>query len=197
MTGGTASSRWADNDDDIAEAEQRKREKAERKRAKAAKQQELADIERRRQEQKLQGEEPQPAQAKDNFKDSSAIEEGESTGSLGPPVKKRRLSPEKEDEPVKLLRYNAPSWGPARRVDNFEKLNHIEEGSYGWVSRAKEIATGEVVALKKLKMDIAQEGFPVTALREIQTLTRTRHRHIVDLREVVVGDTMNESVRAV
>jgi hypothetical protein len=30
-------------------------------------------------------------------------------------------------------------------VDNFERLNHIEEGSYGWVSRAKDISTGEIV----------------------------------------------------
>jgi cell division cycle 2-like protein len=77
-------------------------------------------------------------------------------------------------------------------VDNFEKLNHIEEGSYGWVSRARETATGEIVALKKLKMDNSNDGFPVTGLREIQTLMDSRHEHIVKLREVVMGDTMKE-----
>jgi cell division cycle 2-like protein len=41
-------------------------------------------------------------------------------------------------------------------------------------------------------MDKSGDGFPITALREIQTLKQARHRHIVDLREVVVGDTSNE-----
>ena len=77
-------------------------------------------------------------------------------------------------------------------MDNFEKLNHIEEGSYGWVSRARENATGEVVALKKLKMEPANDGFPVTGLREIQTLMACHHEGIVGLREVVMGDAMGE-----
>ena len=88
----------------------------------------------------------------------------------------------------------AREWGPCRFIDDFERLNHIEEGSYGWVSRAREIATGEVVALKKLKMDNLNDGFPVTALREIQTLKESKHRHIVGLREVVVGNALDEYV---
>lgn len=77
-------------------------------------------------------------------------------------------------------------------MDNFEKLNHIEEGSYGWVSRAKEVSTGEVVALKKLKMENSNDGFPVTGLREIQTLMASSHINIVKLREVVMGDKLDE-----
>lgn len=92
-----------------------------------------------------------------------------------------------------LPRQTAPGWGPSRSVDNFERLNHIEEGSYGWVSRARDILTGDVVALKKLKMDGAErDGFPVTGLREIQCLMAMRHRHIVELREVVVGKELHE-----
>ena len=110
------------------------------------------------------------------------------------PSKRRRLSPTQEaDQPRQLVRFHAPSWQPARTIDSFERLNHIEEGSYGFVSRAKELATGEIVAIKKMKMDpgSAQNGFPVTALREIQTLSAAKHRHIVDLREVVVGEKGN------
>jgi len=78
-------------------------------------------------------------------------------------------------------------------VSNFERLNHIEEGSYGFVSRARDITTGEVVALKKLKMDGSeQNGFPVTGLREIQCLMAAKHRHVVDLREIVVGDRLDD-----
>lgn len=116
------------------------------------------------------------------------------------PSKRRRLSTDKptveqdvaEDQPTPLLRFAAPEWGPCRHVSNFETLNHIEEGSYGWVSRAKELSTSEVVALKKLKMDNQNDGFPVTALREIQTLQESRHKHIVDLREVVMGNNLDE-----
>jgi cell division cycle 2-like len=111
-------------------------------------------------------------------------------------AKRQRLSPkaDRETDAVPLLRFAAPGWGPCRRVDNFERLNHIEEGSYGSVSRARESATGAIVALKKLKMDGGSDGFPVTALREIETLLRSRHRHIVNLREVVVGDKLDEWV---
>lgn len=169
-------SRWADEEDDAAAESQRKREKEERKRAKQEKQRRLAEEEERRKAE---------AAGKPNGADR--------------PSKRRKISEEPdrqlaEPTPRPLLRFAAPTWGPCRHVDSFERLNHIEEGSYGWVSRARETATGEVVALKKLKMDNLNDGFPVTALREIQTLKESRHNHVVDLREVVVGNTLNEYV---
>ncbi|KAJ5192220.1 hypothetical protein N7449_008362 [Penicillium cf. viridicatum] len=73
-----------------------------------------------------------------------------------------------------LLCFPGGEWGlPCRHVDNFERLNHIEEGSYGWVSRAKNISTGGVVTLKKLKLENSLDGFPATGLREIETLMET------------------------
>ena len=74
-----------------------------------------------------------------------------------------------------------------RSVENFTKLFKIEEGTYGVVYKAKDKVTGEIVALKMLKLDREEEGFPITALREIHTLKRCKHKNIVDLREVVVG----------
>ena len=113
-----------------------------------------------------------------------------------PPAKRQKVSATTNpaENEFKPLRFPTRTWKPSRHVDEFEKLNHIEEGSYGWVSRAREISTGEVVALKKLKMDNSPEGFPVTGLREIQTLMKSRHPNIVNLREAVMGDTMNELV---
>ncbi|KAJ3073134.1 hypothetical protein HDU98_002170 [Podochytrium sp. JEL0797] len=73
-----------------------------------------------------------------------------------------------------------------RSVDAYEKLNRIEEGSYGIVYRAKDRATGEIVALKKLKLENEKNGFPVTTLREIHTLLLAKHPNIVDVREIVV-----------
>jgi len=80
-----------------------------------------------------------------------------------------------------------------RSVYNYERLNHIEEGSYGVVSRARDKETGDIVALKKLKMDQEKNGFPITSLREIRTLmTVGHHENIVRVREIVVGDTLTQ-----
>lgn len=59
-------------------------------------------------------------------------------------------------------------------------LNHlfgpyrIEEGTYGVVYRAREKATNQIVALKRLKMEKEKEGFPITSLREVNTLLKVR-----------------------
>ncbi len=177
-------SRWADDAEDEALEAQRKREKDLKKAARLEKQ------------RKLEEEILWRKRAENAAEDAAHSHEATNTDSERP-SKKRRLSPgpersSKDLSPVKFLRFPAPEWGPCRHVDNFEKLNHIEEGSYGWVSRAKETATGEIVALKKLKMDNANDGFPVTGLREIQTLMASRHTNIVALREIVIGDKMDE-----
>lgn len=177
-------SRWADDDPETeAVVARQKQEKEERKRAKAEKQRKLEEA----QAQKAAQAEKKPA-------DAAANAEAET----GPPKKRRRLSNEPsepaevEETRSSLLRFPAQEWGPCRHVDNFERLNHIEEGSYGWVTRAKDITTGEVVALKKLKMDNSPDGFPVTGLREIQTLLEARHTNIVHLREIVIGNKLDE-----
>ena len=57
------------------------------------------------------------------------------------------------------------------------------------MARAAELATGKVVALKRLKLDPGdRSGLPVTGLREIQILKDCKHRNIVAMEEVVVGD---------
>eukprot|EP00897_Mesotaenium_endlicherianum_P007341 jgi/Mesen1/6635/ME000034S06089 len=78
-----------------------------------------------------------------------------------------------------------------RSVDNFERLNRIDEGTYGVVYRARDRGTGEVVALKKVKMDKEREGFPLTSLREINILLSFHHASIVDVKEVVVGNNLD------
>lgn len=156
---------------------ERKREKEEKKRLKA---------------EKLRKAEEAAAQQKQQ---AAAVADTQSLQSelSNRPSKRRKLSPEPEQEkevlpPAKLLRFPAPEWKKCRSVEDYEKLNDIEEGAYGWVSRAKDTVTGKVVALKRLKMDNAQDGVPVTGLREIQTLMDCEHPNIVALREVVVGE---------
>ncbi|KAG0151908.1 hypothetical protein CROQUDRAFT_719537 [Cronartium quercuum f. sp. fusiforme G11] len=90
------------------------------------------------------------------------------------------------------LRNLYPTIQGCRSVYSYERLNHIEEGSYGVVFRAKDKETGEIVALKKIKMDQEKNGFPITSLREIHTLMLARHENIVHVREIVVGDTLTQ-----
>ncbi|KAL2916188.1 hypothetical protein HK105_204279 [Polyrhizophydium stewartii] len=94
-------------------------------------------------------------------------------------------------QPVQRPPPLVPFIRPCRSVDNYEKLNRIEEGSYGIVYRARDRATGEIVALKKLKLQNETNGFPVTTLREIHTLLMAKHPHIVDVREIVVTPSLS------
>ncbi|KAH8954260.1 hypothetical protein BDL97_08G070600 [Sphagnum fallax] len=78
-----------------------------------------------------------------------------------------------------------------RSVDEFERLNKIDEGTYGVVFRARNKQTGEIVALKKVKMEKERGGFPMTSLREINVLLSFHHRSVVDVKEVVVGNNLD------
>ncbi|KAJ7523784.1 hypothetical protein O6H91_18G062600 [Diphasiastrum complanatum] len=79
-----------------------------------------------------------------------------------------------------------PSWG-SRSVDCFEKLEQIGEGTYGQVYMAREKATAEIVALKKVRMDNEKEGFPITAIREIKILKKLHHENVIKLKEIVTS----------
>ncbi|TFK94313.1 Pkinase-domain-containing protein [Polyporus arcularius HHB13444] len=85
-----------------------------------------------------------------------------------------------------------PPLVPSRSVYCYERLNSIEEGSYGVVFRARDKETGDIVALKKLKLEEEKHGFPITALREINALMVCKHENVVGIREVVVGDTLTQ-----
>ena len=193
-----AKSRWATEDPETeAIVARQKQEKETKKRAKAERQRKL--------EEASQAQKAADAQKQQN----DALNEQQQQQQQPPPTKRRRLSneqpsgettaspaeAEKQQQQQKrstLLPFPMREWGPCRHVDNFERLNHIEEGSYGWVSRAKDITTSEVVALKKLKMENSADGFPVTGLREIQTLLEARHPNVVYLREIVIGNKVDE-----
>jgi cell division cycle 2-like protein len=90
--------------------------------------------------------------------------------------------------------FAGPPLSSCRSVDFYEKLNRIEEGAYGIVYRARDRRTGEIVALKKLKLDKEKNGFPVTSLREIQTLLLSKHPNIVNVKEITVGESLTRWV---
>jgi len=84
-----------------------------------------------------------------------------------------------------------PAASGCRSVDDFEKLNRVEEGTYGVVYRVRDRDTKEIMALKSLKLEKERDGFPITALREINTLLKAKHENIVSVQEIVVGKTMD------
>jgi len=64
-------------------------------------------------------------------------------------------------------------------TEAYQKLEKIGEGTYGVVYRAKDRATGTVVALKQIRLENEDEGVPSTAIREISVLRELNHQNIV------------------
>ena len=87
--------------------------------------------------------------------------------------------------------YLSPSFrGSCSSVNKYKKLNRVGEGTYGIVYRANErdSPNEDIVALKRIRMQHDNEGFPISALREISLLKKLKHENIVALKEVVVAD---------
>jgi cyclin-dependent kinase len=65
-------------------------------------------------------------------------------------------------------------------------------GTYGVVYKGRDIKTGEIVALKKIRLEAEDEGVPSTAIREISLLKELKDDNIV--RCVLVTSSMIESI---
>nr|XP_043613150.1 cyclin-dependent kinase B2-1-like [Erigeron canadensis] len=73
-------------------------------------------------------------------------------------------------------------------MEAFEKLEKVGEGAYGKVYKARDRATGQIIALKKTKLHEDEEGVPSTTLREISILRMLSYDpHIVKLMDVKQG----------
>ena len=60
---------------------------------------------------------------------------------------------------------------------NFLALEKLGKGTYGSVYKAQK--GNDIVAIKKIKLDVDSEGLPSTALREIAILKKMKHQNIV------------------
>jgi cyclin-dependent kinase len=70
-------------------------------------------------------------------------------------------------------------------MERYVKLEKIGEGTYGIVYKAKDRVTGQIIALKRIRLEAEDEGIPSTAIREISLLNELRHPNIVRLYDVV------------
>lgn len=74
------------------------------------------------------------------------------------------------------------------RVEDFVKLEKIGEGTYGVVFKGRSKKTGEIVAMKKIRLESEEEGVPSTAIREISLLKELQHPNIVHLQDVIMQE---------
>ncbi|CEM00741.1 unnamed protein product [Vitrella brassicaformis CCMP3155] len=78
---------------------------------------------------------------------------------------------------------------PEATDEKYRRVEVVGEGTYGVVWRAVERTTGEVVAIKKMRLESEEEGVPGTAVRECSILMELQHPALVNLKEVVAGAT--------
>lgn len=69
-------------------------------------------------------------------------------------------------------------------MDKYIKQEKLGEGTYGLVSRAIVKDTNEVVALKKIRLELEDDGVPPTSIREISLLRTLKHPNVVNLKDV-------------
>mmetsp|Transcript_18778 Transcript_18778/g.26017 ORF Transcript_18778/g.26017 Transcript_18778/m.26017 type:complete len:329 (+) Transcript_18778:115-1101(+) len=64
-------------------------------------------------------------------------------------------------------------------MEQYDKLEKIGEGTYGKVYKAKCKKTGNLVALKKTRLEMDEEGVPSTTLREVSLLQVLSKNHFI------------------
>lgn len=73
-------------------------------------------------------------------------------------------------------------------ADDFTKIEKIGEGTYGVVYKGRHKKTGKIVAMKKIRLEMEDEGIPSTAIREISLLKELQHPYIVRLEDVLMEE---------
>lgn len=77
-------------------------------------------------------------------------------------------------------------WVPLK-ADSFEKLEKIGQGTYSSVFRSRDLDTGKIVALKKVRFDNFEPESVRFMAREIQILRRLDHPNVVKLEGLITS----------
>ncbi|KAK9060700.1 hypothetical protein SSX86_021406 [Deinandra increscens subsp. villosa] len=83
-------------------------------------------------------------------------------------------------------------WTP-RRANSFEKLNKIAHGTYSNVYKARDLITGKIVVLKKVRVDTLDVKNVEFMAREILILRKLNHPNIIKL-EGLITSKMSSSL---
>lgn len=68
----------------------------------------------------------------------------------------------------------------ASQLERYERQEKLGEGTYGIVYKCRDLQTGEIVALKKIRLEKEDDGVPSTAIREISLLKGLKHPNVVE-----------------
>lgn len=77
---------------------------------------------------------------------------------------------------------------PITATSRYEKLRKVGEGTYAVVYEAQDRESGEVVAIKRIKMSSQGYGLDISAIRELAFLRELHHPNVVDLRDVFIDE---------
>ncbi|KAK0590807.1 hypothetical protein LWI29_031954 [Acer saccharum] len=77
-------------------------------------------------------------------------------------------------------------WTP-RRANTFEKLDKIGQGTYSNVYKARDLLTGKIVALKKVRFDNLEPESVKFMAREILVLSKLDHPNVIKLEGLVTS----------
>ena len=69
-----------------------------------------------------------------------------------------------------------------------EEIQKVGSGTYGDVYKGKLKGSNEIIAIKKIKIDLENEGIPSTALREITILRELQHPNIIELKDIICNN---------
>ncbi|KAE9549629.1 hypothetical protein FO519_007170 [Halicephalobus sp. NKZ332] len=78
--------------------------------------------------------------------------------------------------------------GDQPKLSDYQRLDKIGEGTYGVVYKGRNLQTGQMVAMKKIRLESDEEGIPSTSVREISMLIELKHPNIVDLQCVIMEE---------
>ncbi|XP_022736950.1 probable serine/threonine-protein kinase At1g54610 [Durio zibethinus] len=107
-------------------------------------------------------------------------------------------APERQRTPLDLNQKGWPSWlmavaGEAirdwapRLASTFEKLDKIGQGTYSNVYKARDLQTGKIVALKKVRFDNLEPESVKFMAREILVLRKLDHPNVIKLEGLVTS----------
>ncbi|KAG1370181.1 putative serine/threonine-protein kinase [Cocos nucifera] len=106
---------------------------------------------------------------------------------LSPPVPDNPRIPSSPKDPVVWPAWLSTVAGDAlhglspRRADSFQKLAKIGSGTYSNVYKARDLETGRMVALKKVRFEAVEPESVRFMVREIAVLRRLDHPNVVKL----------------
>eukprot|EP00591_Stephanopyxis_turris_P006883 CAMPEP_0195517878 /NCGR_PEP_ID=MMETSP0794_2-20130614/11800_1 /TAXON_ID=515487 /ORGANISM="Stephanopyxis turris, Strain CCMP 815" /LENGTH=408 /DNA_ID=CAMNT_0040646755 /DNA_START=619 /DNA_END=1842 /DNA_ORIENTATION=- len=84
-----------------------------------------------------------------------------------------------------------------RDVTVFQKKNQVGQGTYGSVFMGIDKDNSDVVALKRINTEQEENGFPITAIREVKILKALNNPNVVTLREIVTSKEKDQMPKSV